>query len=285
MSANTGPTYVKPGYGYTSPAAARGRGPNSGNWRAVAPISETANAPDAEVLDLPTVGLAEAAPTGDNLVFVEQERTRDGADPRYPEFLAQFKDCSEDTYYKQVLPFVHKQRFVINTMADLNYFHRILHAPNHPNIWHAITNVSFPKMYWFSGVHHNRRVNPFMLFLEQLPAVEEVSFTFHTAGLTTSAYNERERMRIEQADLEKSKQLRVIRLQDFTRHYDFGRLFAVRKLRKVQLQCIDSEMVSFWVQNGDPMGLFRELVSWIKTGFQGKVGRDIAVDAKIVKPE
>jgi hypothetical protein len=91
-------------------------------------------------------------------------------------------------------------------------------------------------------------------------------------------------MRIEAADLEKSKHLKVIRLPDFTRHYDLQRLFACKSLRAIHLLCIESEMVNYHVKNGDPLSPFRDLIKWIEDGFQNTHGTTVKVDAKIVKP-
>jgi hypothetical protein len=68
--------------------------------------------------------------------------------------------------------------------------------------------AEFPGFYWFSGVAHNRLHNPYFQMLASLPNVEEVSFTVHTTGVTTSAFGEREMMRLEAVDPVRAKERR-----------------------------------------------------------------------------
>lgn len=230
---------------------------------------------------------AKFSPEGADLVNITEERTAPGADPNYPRFTAHIRERhpTDDDYYNIVLPFLARKTFVLESSADINFFHTMLKSPNFPNAAYAIQRVSFPKMYWFSGIQNNRRMNPSLAFLASLPAVQEVSLVFHTAGLTTSAFAEKDRLRIEIQDLERSKSLKVIRMSDLVRHYGLGQLFACKTLKTVHLVCYNSEMVAFWVGAGDPLSSFRDLIHWIQQGFAQTHGTRVEVDARVVTPE
>jgi hypothetical protein len=204
-----------------------------------------------------------------------------------PAFLAHFAHLTtEDDYYTHVLPYLSTCTLVIDSAPDLNWLHAFLTSPGYPQAMHAITKVAFPQMYWFSGVGGNRQANPFLVFLSRLPAVQEVTLTLHTAGLTGSAYSERDRVRMEEADFERSKMLKVLPVQSVVRHYDLARLFECRGLRVVRLHCVTSEMVSYYArQAGEPLDTFREVVAWVKRGFRDASERDVVVEAAVVTPE
>jgi hypothetical protein len=218
-------------------------------------------------------------------IIVENERTRVGNDPSRPYFLSRFPPARSTEDYQNVLNYLSKCTFVIDSNPGLNYMHAFLNSPHYPHAAHAIHTVYFPKMYWFSGVSHNRKENPFLAFLTRLPAIQEVTITFHTAGLTASAYNERDRLRFEATDLEKSKVLKVIRLPDLTRHYGLNQLFACKTLKTVHLECVESEMVAYFTRHGDPLSPFRDLIHWIQQGFRDAHGTEVQVDAKIIAPQ
>lgn len=148
----------------------------------------------------------------------------------------------------------------------------------------AVNKLYFPRLYWFSGVSGNRSANPALAFAAALPNVQELTLTFHTAGFTTSAWAERERLRIEPQDFEKSKQLKVLRLSDLIKHYDLNRLFNCRTLADIHLECINSEMVQFYAKSSDPLSPFHDLVHWIQRGFYDTQGREVYVDTRVINP-
>ncbi|KAF2279650.1 uncharacterized protein EI97DRAFT_482329 [Westerdykella ornata] len=299
---NADTIFMTTGFGSTRSNA---RGPRSNNWRENArPIPGTENWKPAYygnrvvgetgnnfnlaafLSQTPTIEESQAIPTGNFLVDLERERTALGAHPNRPQFLSHFGlVASEDDYYRQVLPYIGRCSFVLKSSADIDYLHDILCSPALPQAIRAISNLVMPKMYWFSGVRENRKANPFLVFMSRLPEVREVTITFHTGGLTGSAFTERDRLRIEAEDLDRSKQLKVLRLNEIIRFYDLPRLFDCKSLRKINLQCITSDMVSRYTKGGHPLAPFMELVGWVRQGFVDVNGYPIEVTATIVNPQ
>jgi hypothetical protein len=189
--------------------------------------------------------------------------------------------ADEDRYTNIVLPYIASCTFEIASTLDINFMVAMLKSDSLPGMHKVVTKLAYPRFYWFSGVSNNRKSCPSLAFAASLPAVQELSITFHTAGLTTSAYNERERIRLEATDLEKSKQLRVLRLDDVVKRYDLARIFDCPRLTHVHLECINSEMVVFFARAADPLGPFRDLVHWIQRGYFDTHHHQIAVTSSV----
>lgn len=83
-------------------------------------------------------------------------------------------------------------------------------------------------------------MNPNLELLASLPNVAEATIHLHSARLTGSVWLERERLRMENAgDLQGSKRLKVIRLQEIVSKYDLNKIFACRGLRFLTLVVFD----------------------------------------------
>ncbi|KAF2703848.1 hypothetical protein K504DRAFT_519727 [Pleomassaria siparia CBS 279.74] len=221
-------------------------------------------------VSLSTVAALEAEQVDALIIYLAEERNNPTAFPGRPRFLNGLPVYSEDPrgYQETTLPYVASLTFVITCGPDATFFKEVVQSDTFPGIDTAVLKLSFPNFHWFSGVINNRTNNPWLALCATLPNLEEVSLNFHTAGLTTSTWTERQRIRLETGGLMiQSKDLRCLRLADVVRKYDIDRLFQVRTLRKVHLTCWDSQIVKFHVNNGDPLRCFRELESYIISGF------------------
>ena len=216
------------------------------------------------------------------VVIIAHERVNPGATPENPQFMAKYASLtSAQNYYNIVLPHIAKLTFILENTPDVNFLHNWLNAAKYPQLRDAITKLAFPKLFWFSGIAGNRKTNPCLAFASSLPAVEEITLAFHTAGLTTSNWAERERLRIEAYDVEKSKQLKVLRLQDVIKNYDLERIFRCKALKKVHLECYNSPMVQYFTRSSEPLSPFHDLQHWIQSGFMDFYGKNVEVDSKV----
>ncbi|KAF2787698.1 hypothetical protein K505DRAFT_209536, partial [Melanomma pulvis-pyrius CBS 109.77] len=156
-------------------------------------------------------------------------------------------------YRTKTLPFVATLTFKITCVPDVNHLRKIIESPYLPELFAAITKVQFTGFHWFSGIAHNRTSNPNLLLCNILPHLQELTINFHTAGMTISAWSERDRIRMEnEGNLRRSKQLKVLRMADVVRKYDLNRIFRCRNISLVRLICWDSAIVRYHSQNGDP---------------------------------
>jgi hypothetical protein len=199
------------------------------------------------------------------------QRSAPMADPSRPSFLYGIvpRPDNPDEWNQIVLARVRSMTFVISSTADLHYATAMLATPGLPWLFHHITRVVYDKMYWFSGVSHNRQHNPFLVFASQLPVLAEMTFVLHTAGLTTSCFGERQMIALERTDPVRAKERKVKRIQDVVVEYDLGYLFVCTSLQRVRLEYIQCAMTEFFTKVGRPADLLREVQAFLVNGFAG----------------
>jgi hypothetical protein len=181
-------------------------------------------------------------------------------------------------YLGMTLPQVSTMIFRLTCVPDLQRFMAILSSPAYPQLAHAIVNVELTGFHWFSGIAHNRRVNPSLELLASLPNVAEATIHLHSAGLTGSVWLERERLRMENAgDLAGSKRLKVLRLSEIVAKYDLNKIYACSALRVVNLVVFDSAEVRSHCNGMEPLSQFRLLRNWLMTGFLNVQGHRVDV--------
>ena len=133
------------------------------------------------------------------------------------------------------MPYVRTLTFEFSTTTDLHYAADLFASSKLPDLFIAVAKVEFPNFHWFSGVVHNRRHNPYFQMLVSLPYVEDVALTMHIAGVTTSAFGEREMVRLEAFDPILAQERKVIQLQKLVSSLELEGLFALQQLRHVRL--------------------------------------------------
>jgi hypothetical protein len=123
------------------------------------------------------------------------ERTLPNANPHRPTFLNGIvpNPHNPGEWNGIVLPHVRTLTFTMSSTADLHFASDMLVSNQLPYVYHHITKIAYPQFFWFSGVAHNRRHNPYLQVASGLPELRELTFTLHTAGITTSAFGERQR--------------------------------------------------------------------------------------------
>jgi hypothetical protein len=146
-----------------------------------------------------------------------------------------------------------------------------------PHLFRFVTKVAFPKFYWFSGVAHNRRHNPYFQMTASLPALEEISFALHTAGITTSCFAERQMIQLEASDPARAKERKVMCLQDVVQKYELNGLFACMRLRRVRIEYVHCEMTAFFTKAGSPADVLMGVQAFLINGFAG-YGLDVFVE-------
>lgn len=188
---------------------------------------------------------------------------------------------SNPTRWKNtILPTIATYTFELASLLDVDFFRALLARPELPNLYKAITSVTFPRFYQFAGIRDNRTSNPYLDFVKALPALEHLSLTFHTAGITTSVHAEKERIALEnQGKVEQSKELRVMRKNEVVAFYKLNDVFELKKtpLKKVTCVLVDSELVGHFVKKGHVLGTFQDLEWFFREGFK-KVKREVEVD-------
>ncbi|KAF1915920.1 hypothetical protein BDU57DRAFT_547735 [Ampelomyces quisqualis] len=166
-----------------------------------------------------------------------------------------------------VLPHVSTFAFDIETTSVLYYATLIFSSSQLTKPYKAITKVSFPGFYQFSGVQHNRLHNPFLKMAAQLPSLKELTFTMHTAGTTTSALGERQMITLESTDPERARERVNMSLEEVVRRYELHGLFGCRGLRRVCIEYIDCQRTASFTGISHPVNLIRQIHTFLINGF------------------
>jgi hypothetical protein len=180
---------------------------------------------------------------------------------------------SNTTLWNTLLAKISTFTFLIFCLPDTDFFRALLSSPQLPNLWKAVTSISFPHFYQFAGIRDNRTSNPYLDFAKNLAHLSHLGLTFHTAGMTTSIWHERERISLENQGLvERSKELRVLRVAEVVAFYKLEDVFEMRgtKLERLTLTLVESELVAHWVKVGSARTPFQELERYFKEGFQSR---------------
>jgi hypothetical protein len=209
-------------------------------------------------------------------------RTAPMADPSRPSFLHGIIPRPENPaeWNEVVLAHIRTMTFVISSTADLHFATAMLAANTLPWVFHHITSVVFPQLYWFSGTSLDRPNNPYFMFAKELPLLNQLSFTLHTAGLTTSCFGERQMIALERTNPLRAKERKVKSLQDVVAQYDFGSLFLCANLQRIRIEYIDCEMTAFFTRVGRPVDVLRDIQIFLITGF---ADRGVEVFVELVK--
>ena len=238
------------------------------------PIS---NAPSISPTSTPT-----SAST--KVVSFVSERDDPSFNPARPAFLIGLPTFTEEPgkYFSITLPYVATLTFEITCQPDIHHFYKILRSTAHPHLFEVVTSLNFPNFYWFPGINFNFTLNPSLDLCAKLPKVTEVTLGFHTAGLTTSWYCERDRMHMEKAGMfERSKQLKVMRAEDALRRYGIPYLFGCRSVKVVKLTCYDSALVRSHCGLQEPLKAFFDLRHYIISGFLDNIGGKVEVVLRV----
>jgi hypothetical protein len=209
-------------------------------------------------------------------------RTAPMADPSRPSFLHGIIPRPEDPaeWNEVVLAHIRTMTFVISSTADLHFTTAMLAANTLPWVFHHITSVVFPQLYWFSGTSLDRPNNPYFMFVRGLPLLNQLSFTLHTAGLTTSCFGERQMIALERTNPLRAKERKVKSLQDVVAQYDFGSLFFCANLQRIRIEYINCEMTAFFTRVGRPVDVLRDIQIFLIAGF---ADRGVEVFVELVK--
>jgi hypothetical protein len=212
-------------------------------------------------------------------VSITTERETVNVNPNRPSFLHGyiFGPANEGEWNDIVLPYVTTLTFTVESTTDCHYLALILASSQNPNLFKAITKISFTRFYWFTGVQHNRRHHPACEMMNTLPYLAQVSLRLHTAGITVSCYSEREMVAIEAHDPERAKARKVMHLPNIIAKYDLSALFSCRALRRVRIEYIDCEMTRFFTRVGDASDVLRDVQTFMRNGFFG-VGLNVLVE-------
>lgn len=234
-----------------------------------------------------TVSTSSISEDAGTVISIKEERERPNANPTAPSFIHDPNLAQKDLnkWMTVVLPYVSSLIFMFESLTDVHFFRAIMASPNLPQLFRAVTKISFKGFYWFSGIAHNRTANPYLEICAGLPNLQELTLTFHTAGLTTSRWHERERIKMEATDLEKSKELKVLRVTDVSGRYDLAALWRCPGLQVLHLECLNSPIVAHFVKVGDPLGPFRDLVHFLSDGFRQYCGTQVQIDLKVIDIE
>ncbi|KAF2676501.1 hypothetical protein K458DRAFT_279036, partial [Lentithecium fluviatile CBS 122367] len=212
------------------------------------------------------------------IINIRHERELPNSNPLTPTFLPAPKTFDAGTWFNAILPQLSQSLFILESVPDVQWLKQLLAADHlYPQAYRAITRAAFPNFHWFSGISHNRTQNPYVMAATALTNLRELHLTFHTAGLTTSVYGEKERMALEKKNLEKSKEIKALRGTDVVKHYGLEALFACRELQVVDITCIDSDIVAYFCKASNPTNVTYEVAEYIKDGFRNYYGREVEV--------
>jgi hypothetical protein len=196
-------------------------------------------------------------------------RSAPNADPTRPAFLygVVARPDNPGEWNEIVLPRIQNLIFVISSTVDLHWSTAMLSASSIPHLFDQIISVVFNQMYWFSGTSPDRPNNPYFMFASGLRWLRQISFTLHTAGLTKSAFGERQMIELERTDSERAKERRVKSLRDVVVQYDLAKLLTFDKLRRIRIEYINCEMTAYFTRVGRPVDVLREIQNFLITRF------------------
>ncbi|PVH96818.1 hypothetical protein DM02DRAFT_631633 [Periconia macrospinosa] len=180
--------------------------------------------------------------------------------------------------WQNVLQPLTKKTFVLENAVDLETLSKLIKSSNIPRLDHAITSISLPKLFWFSGVRGSRTENETLEFLTELPALTHLQITLHTAGLTKAKWSEFQQNSIEQYDVVKSKQRVPLTVDEVVQFYDLQKICKYNHLRFLRIQCYDSAIVRQQTPSADPLAVFFELREWLTSAMQGRTVVDLVVN-------
>lgn len=103
--------------------------------------------------------------------------------------------------------------------------------------------------------------------IASLSNVAQVTFRLHTAGLTTSAFGEREMLALEQRDDIAAAERRPLALQQVINHYEMNGIFAHTSLRYVRIEYVDEASIRRNTR-GDPTAVIFQLQQYLIDGFR-----------------
>lgn len=202
-------------------------------------------------------------------VDITSEREDVAALPDRPLFLhgVRYEPTEPRIWFEEFLPLLSKYTFVISSTADVTYSGSIFGSAALPHIYSAVTKVELPKFYWFSGVALNRHHNPYLRLCSNLPNLQELSLTFHTAGLTKPRWAEHQISPLEQSQSEAVKERILLPLREVVLRYELDAVFAFGSLRRLQLCYIESEMTAYFCKVGSPLDVLEEMNTYLGQGF------------------
>ncbi|KAF1968016.1 hypothetical protein BU23DRAFT_572696 [Bimuria novae-zelandiae CBS 107.79] len=158
--------------------------------------------------------------------------------------------------------------FGLKCLGNVNYLQDLLGLQRFPNLRTAITSLSFPNFHQFPGICNNHRSNPYLDLAARISGLKHLSLGFHTASLTTSIWKEREHMQFEkQGEIQRSKELRPLSVQEVADFYNLDQIFALRAITVIHLTCVDSEPNAHFVKTGNAVGTFNALKAYLEGGF------------------
>ena len=183
------------------------------------------------------------------------------------------------TYWANaVLREMFKFTFIISCLPDTYFFMAMMASELLPGLFTAVSSVSYPNFHRFSGIRNNRTSNPYLENVKKLPNLNTLSLGFHTADLTKSAWQERERIALELRDeMELSKQLKLKSEHDIIAFYKLDDVFQLASLEVINLHCFDSELVAHFTTGGYPTDPLFALQSFLASGFANR-GQDVKVN-------
>lgn len=206
---------------------------------------------------------------GNLTVEITAERDTPQANPKNPLFMKGITfDASHIAQWNStVLPYIQELTFKVASTTDVYWFGEMLRSQALPGFPHSITRLDMPGFHWFSGITDNRTANPYLVLASHLPDLQEVSFTMHTASITTSMWGERQMIELEATDLVDSQARRVLSLRDICAKYGLDMIFRCSKLRRIRLVYIKSDMVTANTQTMDPENLIIAIRNWLASEF------------------
>ncbi|KAH7378365.1 hypothetical protein BKA66DRAFT_467140 [Pyrenochaeta sp. MPI-SDFR-AT-0127] len=198
--------------------------------------------------------------TGPVIVHIADERENSNADPNFPAFLkgVAFDPNNQSQWYNVVLPYVRGLVFSVASTADIHFAGPMFGSEVLPQIYLAVTMLRFQM-----AAH--------------LPNLRQISFTIHTAGITASAFSERQMIAIEANEPIRAKERRVMRLPDVVEKYNLRALLECRSLTAISIDYIDCERTAHFVRVGDPFNLVRAVQMWLVQEFT-QMGQNVTVN-------
>jgi hypothetical protein len=185
-----------------------------------------------------------------------------------PSFLHGFAvtELNQAEWHTIILPHISTFIFKISSTTDLHYFANMLASRQLESMYRAITKIDLPAFFWFSGISHTRRANPYFEMTSTLPALEEMSLRLHTAGITTSRFTERQMVALEATDPGRARERKVMLVEEVVRKYELDAIFACRRLCHVRVEYVACERIRFFTRVGDPVHLLREVQMYLVNG-------------------
>jgi hypothetical protein len=211
-------------------------------------------------------------------ISIEAERNA-GKPPSNPTFLSSLgvSHITPAEWHGIVLPYMRTVTFVMSSTGDVDHMRNILRQWQYPDLWRAMTKVSFPGFRWCDELAKKRRSSPYFAFMASLPALREITLRLTTAISVRSRWSELRQVNLEATDLALALERKTKALQEIIQGFELDSVFVCANLRLIRLEYMLCELTQYHTTVGDEMQMLRDIQIYLVNGFNPR-GMNVRVE-------